>query len=108
MNELENQLKTFKALADVNRLEILNLLMNGKTCSCKMVEKLPIKQSTISHHMKILIESNLVNERKEGKFTYYSLSKDGIRSAAAYLNAYLDANSGICDCCRDLLEENQD
>jgi ArsR family transcriptional regulator len=56
MNNYKNEVKTFKALTDINRLLILDLLMNGETCSCMMIEKLPIKQSTISHHMKILID----------------------------------------------------
>ena len=98
MNNYKNEVKTFKALTDINRLLILDLLMNGETCSCMMIEKLPIKQSTISHHMKILIDSELVEERKDGKYSYYSLSKSGINSAIEYLNKYLNANSGLCIC----------
>jgi ArsR family transcriptional regulator len=98
MNNYKNEVKTFKALTDINRLLILDLLMNGETCSCMMIEKLPIKQSTISHHMKILIDSELVEERKDGKYSYYSLSKSGINSAIEYLNKYLNANSGLCVC----------
>jgi ArsR family transcriptional regulator len=98
MNNYKNEVKTFKALTDINRLLILDLLMNGETCSCMMIEKLPIKQSTISHHMKILIDSELVEERKDGKYSYYSLSKSGINSAIEYLNKYLNAKSGLCIC----------
>jgi len=99
MNNYKKEVKTFKALTDDNRLLILDLLMNGETCSCKMIEKLPIKQSTLSHHMKILIESNIVNERKDGKFSYYSLSNVGISEAIEYLTKYLSAKKEACDSC---------
>ena len=42
------------------------------------IEKINISQSTLSHHMKILCESGVVKKRKEGKWTYYSISKCGL------------------------------
>ena len=66
----------FKALSDENRLEIIELLSNGEKCGCVLLEKLDIKQPTLSHHMKILCETGLVNRHKAGKWIHYSLSEN--------------------------------
>jgi ArsR family transcriptional regulator len=65
----------FKALSDGNRLMIVEMLAGGELCACRILEKLNITQPTLSHHMRILCESGLVNGRKEGKWMYYSLAK---------------------------------
>lgn len=75
----------FKALADENRLQIMEILKDGEKCACKLLEALQISQPTLSHHMKILCDAELVSGRKEGKWMYYSISKAGIKSAKAYL-----------------------
>ena len=63
----------FKALADPIRLEIVDMISEGELCACKILERFSITQPSLSHHMKILCECGLVNGRKEGKWTYYSL-----------------------------------
>jgi len=75
----------FKALADENRLQIMEILKDGEKCACKLLEALQISQPTLSHHMKILCDAELVSGRKEGKWMYYSLSKAGIKNAKTYL-----------------------
>ena len=65
-----------KALGDSNRLEIVKMISDGEKCGCKILEKFSITQPTLSHHMKILVESGLVNDRKEGKWHYYSVNKE--------------------------------
>ncbi len=77
---LENA-KIFKAFCDENRLMILEDLKDGEKCACILLEKLAISQPTLSHHMKILTESGMVQGRKEGKWIYYSLSAQGIEKA---------------------------
>ncbi len=78
MDDKYNQeVKVFKALSDENRLAILEMLGSGEKCACVLLKKLNIGQPTLSHHMKILCESGLVNSRQEGKWTHYSLSTDG-------------------------------
>ena len=52
--------RVFKAFCDVNRLQILEQLRSGEKCSCVLLEKLQISQSTLSYHMKILCESGIV------------------------------------------------
>lgn len=77
--------KVFKAFCDVNRLQILELLQTGEKCACVLLEDLPINQSTLSHHMKILCESGVVVGRKEGKWTHYSISAEGAEAAQSLL-----------------------
>lgn len=71
-----DDVKLFKALADQNRLQIIELLRCGEKCACVILEELNIAQPTLSHHMKILVDAELVNFRKEGKWMHYSLRKD--------------------------------
>ena len=63
-----------KALGDTNRLQIVQMLVDGEKCACKLLEQFEITQPTLSHHMKILCECGLVDMRKEGKWSYYSFN----------------------------------
>lgn len=83
----------FKALCDENRVQILNYLMHGEKCACKLLEDLNIAQSTLSHHMRILADSGLVVGRKEGKWMHYSISREGVDAAISCLSALTE-----CDC----------
>lgn len=65
-----------KALSDSNRVKIVKMLKEGEQCACKILEKFNITQPTLSHHMKILCESEIVSVRKEGKWSHYSLNKE--------------------------------
>lgn len=67
----------FKAFCDENRIKILKLLVTGEKCACKLLEEINVTQPTLSHHMKILCDSSVVTGRKDGKWTYYSISNDG-------------------------------
>jgi len=92
MNNYQEQAKLFKALSDERRLAILQMLAKGEKCACDLLEHLEITQSTLSHHMKILIESQIVTQRKEGKWMYYTLSNEVISSTISYLQE-LTANN---------------
>ena len=50
----------FKAFCDENRIKILQLLSHGEKCACKLLEELNVTQPTLSHHMKILCDSGIV------------------------------------------------
>jgi ArsR family transcriptional regulator len=77
--------KTFKAFCDENRLIILEMLQSGEKCACVLLEKMKITQPTLSHHMKILVESGIVTSRKEGKWTYYSINMTRSENAVRLL-----------------------
>lgn len=65
-----------KALGDSNRLTIIQMLTSGEKCACKLLEQFEITQPTLSHHMKILCECGLVETRREGKWSHYSLNEE--------------------------------
>lgn len=94
--------KIFKAFCDENRLRIIEILQSGEKCACVLLENLKISQSTLSHHMKILVDSGIVSSRKEGKWTHYSISKEGCESTLELLknitNTYGEENCSRCSC----------
>ena len=92
--------KVFKAFSDEKRLIILELLQSGEKCACKLLEELNIGQSTLSHHMRILCESNVVTGRKEGKWTYYSINSEGVKKVQELLELSTKLNvSNECKEC---------
>lgn len=93
-----NNARVFKAFCDENRLMILEMLQSGEKCACVLLEKLNIVQSTLSHHMKILVDSGIVSARKDGKWTHYSISDDGVTVARNLLHKVTDIIEN-CDCC---------
>jgi len=68
----------FKALSDETRLEIVELLSEGELCACNLLLNFHITQPTLSYHMKILCECNLVNVRKDGSWMRYSLNRESV------------------------------
>lgn len=86
----------FKALADENRIQILELLRDGERCACRLLEEMKITQPTLSHHMKILCDSGVVVGRKEGKWMHYSISEDGMRDVRNYLDEIMSARETTC------------
>ena len=78
--------KIGKALSDENRVKILQMLTDGERCGCKLLEAFEITQPTLSHHMKILCDSGLVDARKDGKWSHYSVNGDVVREFGKYIS----------------------
>jgi len=98
--------KIFKAFCDENRLMILSMLRQGERCACELQAVLPIGQSTLSHHMKILCDSGIVIGRKEGKWIHYSIDKEGGKYALDLMAQLIQRNENyansycsIDECC---------
>lgn len=95
MNNFENA-RILKAFGDERRLDILMELQNGEMGASELIEKLNIGQSTLSHHMRILCDSGIVQMKKSGKGVYYSISEEGrnhiinIIDALTKINGYSD------------------
>jgi ArsR family transcriptional regulator len=88
-----------RALGDSNRLQIVQTLAGGEQCACRLLEQFNITQPTLSHHMKILCASGLVNVRKEGRWSHYSLACDTLDELKRFFEA-LDCHGeeGGCSC----------
>ena len=81
-----------KALGDENRMQIVQSLADGELCACKLLEQFSITQPTLSHHMKILTDCNLVSSRKDGKWMHYSLNCETLKAFKAFV--------GELSCCK--------
>ena len=66
----------FHALSDPIRIEVLGLLANGERCVCDLTEALDVAQSRLSWHLKTLKDAGLVSDRREGRWSYYTLERD--------------------------------
>lgn len=87
-----------KALGDSNRLQIIQMLSDGEKCGCKLLEKFEITQPTLSHHMKILCECGLVDVRKEGKWSHYSLNCDTLHAFKSFIDGLSCCKKRGCNC----------
>ncbi len=79
MNKFEEAAKIFKAFCDPNR----------EQCACKLLEQLNIGQPTLSHHMKILCDSGIINRVKYGKWTHYSINKEKLEDIKGIIDSMI-------------------
>ena len=66
--------QTLKALADPIRREILHLLKSGRLSAGEISEHFPVTDASISRHLSVLKDADLVRDAREGKFIYYELN----------------------------------
>ncbi|MDO5037761.1 MAG: metalloregulator ArsR/SmtB family transcription factor [Tissierellia bacterium] len=85
--EIERVIDFCKALGDRRRLEIVQVLVQGERCGCHILEDFEISQPTLSHHMKILVEAGLVEDRKEGKWHHYSINGQALEDMKGFLDS---------------------
>lgn len=64
----------FKALSDETRLRILKLLEDGELCVCDIAAALGIVQPQVSFHLKILKDTRLLKDRRQGKWIHYKIN----------------------------------
>jgi ArsR family transcriptional regulator len=86
MLDYSSYIPFFKALSDETRLRIINMLAGGELCACELLTAFNITQPTLSYHMKILSESGLVNSRRSGAWTRYSLIMEKIEEIKVFLD----------------------
>lgn len=86
----EINIKILKALGEINRLKIVDMLSSGEKCACIILENFHFTQPTLSHHMKVLMESGIVKYRKEGTWIYYSLDKELCSDVVNFLREVLE------------------
>ena len=77
----------FHALSDEARLEIIEILLDGEHCVCDLMTHIDAAQSRLSYHLKVLKDAGLVTDRREGRWSYYTLQRDAFVEAEALLTA---------------------
>jgi ArsR family transcriptional regulator len=68
----------FHALSDETRLALINRLKDGEQCVCELTDALHTGQSRLSFHLKVLKEAELIQDRREGRWIYYSLNREAL------------------------------
>lgn len=89
-----------RALSHPARIAILRVLAQRQTCLCgEIVEVLPLAQSTVSQHLKVLREAGLITGETDGPRSCYCLAADTLRRIRAELDQLFGSLEGACDCC---------
>jgi ArsR family transcriptional regulator, arsenate/arsenite/antimonite-responsive transcriptional repressor len=85
---LSERARLFQALSDETRLAILDMLRHGERCVCDLQDALGVAQSRLSFHLKVLRDAGMVQDRKEGRWSYYTINPDRLEAAAAAAGGY--------------------
>ena len=85
-----------KALADDTRQRILTMLLEGEKCVSDIVAEFDMSQPTISHHLGILKQFDLVTSRKEGKQVFYAINQENVVECCGQLITKFEAQ----ECCK--------
>jgi ArsR family transcriptional regulator len=75
----------FGALADPARIKLIHRLASvapAGVCVCDLIEPLGLAQSAVSYHLKLLLQSGLVERERRGQFNYYALRADALARLA--------------------------
>ena len=82
--------RVFKALADRHRVKLLNALIAAggeEICVCDFTATLPLKQPTVSYHLKQLADAGLILRARRGTYAYYRLAPGALERVAGLLAA---------------------
>ncbi len=80
--------QTFKALSDPTRREILDLLKSGKKSAGEIGEHFQMTGATISHHLSILKQANLITDEKSGKYIFYELNLTVFEEILSWIQSF--------------------
>jgi ArsR family transcriptional regulator len=76
--DVDRAAQLFQALSDPTRLSILEMLRGGERCVCELQDELDAAQSRLSFHLRVLKDAGLVTDRKEGRWSYYTIAADAL------------------------------
>ena len=90
---------TLRALADPTRREILTLLKSGRHSAGEIAEHFPVTGASISRHLSVLKEADLIRDAREGKFIYYELNASVLEEILLWIETLkgADAHEGLCE-----------
>ena len=82
--------ETFKALSDPTRREILHLLKKGDLSAGDIADRFDMTAATISHHLSVLKNADLILDRREGKYIYYQLTLSVFEELLGWFKDFMD------------------
>lgn len=94
---METMHDLFKVLSDPNRLEIIKLLIQGETCGCTLINKLPISQPTLSYHLQLLTKAGLATAKREGNWIKHYIDKKKLNDMIQFLEELRDSKVEKCN-----------
>lgn len=83
---------TLRALADPIRREILNMLKRGRLSAGEITEQFPVTGASISRHLSVLKEADLIRDTREGKFIFYEINTSVLEETMLWLSELKGAN----------------
>ena len=86
---IKDKERIFKALGDKNRLMIMDLISKDELSAGKILEQVNMGQSTLSHHMKILCDSGIVNARKDSRWVYYTINAEVAAEISSVISEWI-------------------
>ena len=84
---------TFKALSDPTRREILSLLKQGSMTAGQIGEHFDTRGAAVSHHLTILRQAGLIEDRKSGKYIYYELNTTVFQEVLSWIQTLMEADN---------------
>ena len=86
---------TLRALADPIRREILNLLKAGRLSAGEICEHFPVTGASVSRHLSVLKEADLIRDRREGKFIFYEINTSVLEETMLWLADLKGASNNV-------------
>ena len=83
---------TLRALADPIRREILNLLKAGRMSAGEIADRFPVTGASVSRHLSVLKEADLIRDTREGKYIYYDLNASVLEEILLWVQELKGAN----------------
>ena len=93
-----------KALAEPNRLKIVDILSAGTRCACDILDHFEFSQPALSHHMKILEKAGVLTVEKKGIWNHYTLSEEFQKDFQEMLVELFSQNTSNCACTKNSCE----
>ena len=91
---LRDLMAVTKALSDENRVRIIMFLLEDELCVCQIIELLGLAPSTVSKHLSILKQAELIDSRKKGRWIYYRLPEEGVPEVVTQAIEWLHTSLG--------------
>ncbi|MBP2635183.1 MAG: aseR 3 [Firmicutes bacterium] len=88
----------YKALGDETRLEIIKMLCGKELCVCDIIDACDKSQPAISHHLKILKQAGLLEDRRDGKWIFYRISYENLKIVKDFLCSIMKHENELVRC----------
>jgi ArsR family transcriptional regulator len=93
----QTEASLFKVLSDPTRIRLLQLLIEGESCGCTLIDKVDVSQPTLSYHLNLIAKHGLATKVQDGTKQKYFVNKDKVEELQAFLQSILGAKKSSCE-----------